>query len=230
MKTPVGVVVLLGAFLSIAAPAMAQSDESGWYAGVGAGRLNADFRPYYTYYSGGTPDQFENKANGLQVEFMVGKRLRSSERWSLSLEASASFNSFKWSLSIPEEPSELEYSLPYGLALSVVPEAHFGRVSVYAGIGGGVGRVHEMKSTPDAQVSRYDYDEVRPTLNLGGGVKIKASGGFDLFAHVGHARYFGVEYDSTRPMTGMLPVVSKVEHVTDKPRATGFTVGIIKRF
>ena len=230
MKRPLVVTVLLGSVLSIASPAMAQSDESGWYVGVGAGRSNADFRPYYTYYGGGTPDQFENEAHGLQVDFLVGKRLRTSERWSLSIEGSAAFNSFKWSLSIPEEPANLEYSLPYRVALSVVPEIRFGRVSLYAGLGGGVGRVHEMKSTPDAQVSRYDYDESRPTLNLGGGVKIKASGGFDVFAHVGHARYFGVEYDSTRPMTGMLTVESKVEHVTDKPRATGLTVGVIKRF
>lgn len=229
MKTPVVVTVLLGVLLSVASPAMAQSGESGWYAGVGAGRLNADFRPYYTYYGGGTPDQFENESHGLQVEFLAGKRLRSSERWSLSLEGNASFNSFKWSLSIPDEPSELEYSLPYRVALSVVPEVHFGRVSVFAGIGGGVGRVHEMKTTPDARVSRYDYDEVRPTLNIGGGVKVRA-GGVDLFAHVGHARYFGVEYDSFSNQTGMLPVVSKVEHVTDKPRATGFTAGVIKRF
>jgi hypothetical protein len=112
----------------------------------------------------------------------------------------------------------------------VVPEVHFGRVSVYAGLGGGVGRVHELKTTPDARVSRCDYDEVRPTLNVGGGVKVRASGGFDLFTHVGHARYFGVEYDTFSNQMGFLPVVSKVEHVTDKPRATGFTVGVIKRF
>jgi hypothetical protein len=230
MKTPVVVTLVLGVILSVASPAMAQGDESGWYAGVGAGRLNTDFRPYYTYYAGGTPDQFENEAHGLQVEFLAGKRLRSSDRWSLSLEGRASLNSFKWSLSIPEEPSELEYSLPYRFALSVVPEVRFGRVSVFAGLGGGVGRVHEMKTTTDPQVSRYDYDEVRPTLNVGGGLRVRASGGFDLFAHVGHARYFGVEFDSVRPMTVNLTVESKVEHVTDKPRATGFTVGVIKRF
>lgn len=230
MKTPVVVAVFTAVLLAFAAPAMAQSGEPGWYLGVGAGRLNTDFRPYYTYYAGGTPDQFENEAHGLQVEFLAGKRLRSSERWTLSLEGSAAFNSVKWSLSIPEEPSELEYALPYRVALSVVPEVHFGRVTVYAGLGGGVGRVHEMKTTPDAQVSRYDYDEVRPTLNVGGGIRIKASGGFALFAHAGHTRYFGVEFDTFRNATGMLPVVSKVEHVTDKPRATGLTVGVIRRF
>ena len=230
MKVSAVVLLSIGVLLTVASPAMAQSDDSGWYVGIGAGRLNTDFRPYYTYYAGGTPDQFENEAHGLHVDFLAGKRHRLSERWSLSLEGSASFNSFKWSLSIPDEPSALEYSLPYRAALSLVPEVHFGRVSVYAGLGGGVGRVHELKTTPDPQVSRYDYDDVRPTLNIGGGIKVTASGGFDVFAHVGHDRYFGVEYDSTRPMTGMLTVETKVEHVTDKPRTTGFTVGILKRF
>src|SRR5688500_18041166 len=141
MKTPVVVAVMIGVLLSCASPALAQSGESGWYAGVGAGRLNTDCRPYYTYYAGGTPDQFENEAHGLQVEFLAGNRLRSSGRWSLSLAGSAAFNSFKWSLSIPEEPAELEYSLPYRFALSVVPEVQLGRLSVYADLGGGIGRV-----------------------------------------------------------------------------------------
>ena len=229
MKTRLVVLFLVGVLLSVASPAMAQDEGSGWYAGVGAGWLNADFRPYYTYYAGGTPDQFENEANGLQVEFLAGKRHRLSDRWSLSVEGSASFNSVKWSLSIPEEPAELEYSLPYRFAVSVVPEVHFGRVSVYAGLGGGVGRVHELKTTSAFAVSRYDYDEVRPTLNIGGGVRVRASSGIDVFAHVGHVRYSVVEFDTFSGQIGMAPV-SQVEHVKDKPRATGFTIGVIKRF
>ena len=228
MKMRVGVLVI-GLLMGLASLASAQ--DSGWYLGAGAGKLNSKYLPYYTYYMGGTPDQFENKADGLQWEVFAGHPLRRmDDGWSLSLEGRASFNSFHWSLSIPEEPSELQYSQPWRFALSVVPEVQFGRLSLYAGIGGGAGRIHELKTTTDAQVSRYDYDSIRPTLNLGGGVKIKASGSLDLFAHVGHTRYFGVEYDSIQWMTGNLTVVSKVEHVTDKPRATGFTLGVIKRF
>ena len=165
------------------------TNRDGMWASA-SGRLNADFRPYYTYYAGGTPDQFENEAHGLQVEFLAGKRHRLSERWSLSVEGSAAFNSFKWSLSIPEEPAELEYSLPYRLALSVVPEVHFGRVSVYAGLGGGVGRVHELKTTPDAQVSRYDYDEDPADVERRWRRQDQDAGGFDLFAHVGNTWFW----------------------------------------
>ena len=86
-----------------------------------------------------------------------------------------------------------------------------------------------MKTSTDGRVSRYDYDQVRPTFNFGGGIKVNASSGFDLFAHVGHVRYFGVEYDSFN-LSGIVPGQVKVEHVTDKPRATGFTFGVIKRF
>ena len=228
MKTQLVRGLLTTALLSMASPALAQ--DSSWYAGVGIGRLNTDFRPYYTYYMGGTPDQFENEADGWQVEFMAGRRHRLTDRVSLSIEGGAAFNSFKWSLSIPEEPADLEYSLPYRFALSLVPEVQFGRLSLYADLGGGVGRVKEIKTTTDARVSRYDYDKLRPTLSVGGGIKVKATTGLDVFAHVGHVRYFDVEYDSFSNQTGMLPVVSKVEHVTDKPRATGFTVGVIKRF
>lgn len=229
MKTRVVVPVLLGV-LSVASPAMAQSAESGWYAGAGAGRLNTDFRPYYTYYAGGTPDQFENEADGLQVEFLAGRRHRLSDRWSLSVEGSAAFNSFKWSLSIPEEPADLEYSLPYRFALSVVPEMLFGRLSVYADLGGGVGRVHELKTSTVAAVSQYDYDKMRPTLNIGAGIRVKASDSLGLFAHVGHVRYSTVEFDTFSQAGGPLSPIRLVEHVTDKPRATGFTVGVIKRF
>lgn len=222
MKTPVVLFLFVCVLVSAATPASAQDDGSGWYAGAGAGRLNTDFRPYYTYYAGGTPDQFENEAHGLQLEFLAGRRHRLSNRWSISLEASAAFNSFEWSLSIPEEPAELEYSLPYRVALSVVPEAHFGRLSVYAGVGGGVGRVHQVKTSPSS--STYDIDRVRPTLNLAGGVRVRMSSAWSAFAHLGHVRYAKVETDTFTPAN------VRIEHVTDKPRATGFTVGIIKRF
>ena len=230
MKTPLMVSVLTGVLLFVASPAMAQDDGAGWYAGAGAGRLNTDFRPYYTYYAGGTPDQFENEAHGLQVEFLVGRRHRLSRRVSLSVEGNAAFNSFEWSLSIPEEPAGLEYSLPYRVALNIVPELHLGRLSLYGDVGAGVGRVRELKTTTASQVSRYDYDEMRTTLNVGGGIKLRMSSGFSAYAHVGHVRYAKVEFDTFSAETGGLTTESKVEHVTDKPRATGFTVGIIKRF
>src|SRR5262245_14786065 len=190
MKTRV-MLLVVGSLFGLATTAGAQ--DSGWYVGAGLGKLNTKYLPYYTYYVGGTPDQFENKADGLQLEVFAGRPLRRmDDGWSLSLEGNASFNSFEWSLSIPEEPSELAYSQPWRVALSVVPEVQFGRLSLYADVGGGAGRVHELKSTTDGRVSRYDYDEIRPTLNFGGGVKVKASNGFDVFAHVGHVRYFGV--------------------------------------
>lgn len=228
MRTGV-VIFVIGSLLGLASTATAQ--EGGWYAGAGGGKLNTKYLPYYTYYLGGTPDQFENKADGLQLELFAGRRLRRlDDGWSLSLEGKASYSSFEWSLSIPEEPSELEYSQRWRFALSVVPEVQFGRLSLYADIGGGAGRVHEVKTTTDARVSRYDYDKIKPTLNVGAGLKVKASEGFDVFAHVGHVRYFNVEYDSFANQIGMLPYVGKVEHITDKPRATGFTAGVIKRF
>ena len=230
MKSSAIVPVLLVLSLGFASPAVAQTDSPPWYAGVGVGRLNTDFRPYYTYYAGGTPDEYHNEGHGLNVEFVAGRRVHNSKRWSLALQASAGINTFKWSLDIPAEPAALEYSLPYRMAVSLVPELHLGRVSVYADIGGGLGRVHQVKTTPDATVSRYDYDEMRPTLNIGGGIKVSASRKVALFAHVGHVRHFGVEFDSFSNMTGMLPVVSKVEHVTDSPRGTGFRVGLITRF
>lgn len=217
-------------FLAVSSPALAQDQGAPWFVGVGASRSNADFRPYYTYYGGGTPDQFENESHGLEVEVLAGRRHQVSDRLSLSFQGSAAFNSFSWSLSIPEEPADLKYSLPYRFAASVVPEVHFGRVSVYADVGGGIGRVRELKTTSDARVSRYEYDKIRPTMNVGGGVKVSTSGGIHVFAHLGHVRYASVEYDTFSHQTGMLPVVSKVEHVTDKPRTTGFTVGVIKKF
>jgi hypothetical protein len=39
----------------------------------------------------------------------------------------------------------------------------------------------------------------------------------------------GVVFYTLSGLVGMIPV-SHIEHVTDKPRATGVTVGVIKRF
>ncbi len=207
---------------------MAQGEKPSWYAGVGAGGLNTDFQPYYTYYAGGTPDQFENEARGFQAEILAGRRRRLSDRWSLSVEGSAAFNSFKWTLLIPDEPAALEYSLPHRFAVSVVPELQLGRFSVYADLGGGMGRVRELKTSPSS--STYDYDKMRATLNVGGGIRVLAAANLHVFAHVGHVRYASVEFDTFLQPGGSLPPVTLVEHVKDSPRATGFTLGVTKRF
>jgi len=208
--------------LTWASPALAQNDAAPWFAGVGMGRVNTEFRPFYTYYGGGTPDQFENKADGLEVEVRAGRRHRLSDRVSLTVQGSAAFNSVSWTLSIPSEPAELEYSLPYRFALSVAPEVHLGRISIYADLGGGIGRVRQSKTSPSS--SAYDIDRIRPTFNAGGGVRVKAAARTDVFAHVGHVRYASHEFDTFTPAN------VRVEHVKDSPRATAFTIGIIRRF
>jgi opacity protein-like surface antigen len=222
MKSRLIVALLVGGALSVAVPASAQNAGASWFAGVGVSRLNVEFRPYYTYYAGGEPDEYVNKADGVEVEVLAGRRHRLSDRFSLTVQGSAAFNGVTWELSIPEEPAELEYSLPYRFALSVAPEVHFGRMSVYADLGGGLGRVRQLKTSPDS--STYDVDRMRPTLNIGAGIKVSASSSTDVYAHVGHVRHSSHEFDSFTP-SGVL-----VEHVKDSPRATSFTFGLIRRF
>jgi hypothetical protein len=214
--------LLAGLVLSLVTPAAAQNGTAGWYAGAGIGRLDIDFEPYYTYYAGGTPDQFHNEANGLEIEFRIGRQYRLSDRWSLSLEGNGALNRVRWSLSIPEEPAELEYSLPYRFAFAAVPALHLGRVSVGAAVGSGLGRVHQMKTSPSS--SAYDYDTLRPAFSVGGDVGIRVSPGLEIYARMSRLRHLESEFDTFAPGN------VRVEHVTDSPWATGVTVGIIRRF
>ncbi len=222
MSTRFLVAAAAGVILAGASPALAQDPPAVWFVGAGVGQLNAEFRPYYTYYGGGTPDQFENTADGFEGQILAGRRYRVTDRVFIALQGTVALSSASWSLSIPEEPADLEYSLPYRLVLSVAPEVALGRVTLMADVGGGMGRVHQLKSSPSS--STYDFDRVRPVLSVGAGIRVAATRAIDLFAHVGHARFSEHAFDTFTP-SGV-----RVEQVTDRPRATGFTVGVIRRF
>lgn len=215
--------ILLGLFLMLATPALAQGGNAAWYAGAGLGRMDTRFEPFYTFVNGTPPEQFENKSNGLQLDLIVGRRHRMNDRFSLGYQGVLNLNRVEWSLSIPSEPAELRYSLPQAVIGSVVPEVRLTEVvSIFGDLGGGFGRIREIKTSP--ATSSYDYDKWKPALAVGGGIRVRVSHRADVFAQYRHTGYSSVEYDTFSP-TG-----AQVEHVKDKPRARGFVIGITTNF
>ena len=217
------IAILLGLFSALVSPALAQDEKTAWYAGVGLGRLNTRFQPDYTFVLGGDPQQFDNKADGLQVDLIAGRRHRLNDRFSLAYQGAVGINGFKWSLSIPSEPADLRYSLPYTVIASAIPEVHVrGIVSVFGEPGAGLGRVREIKTSPSS--SAYDYDALRGALTVGAGLRVKVYPKADVFAQYRQVRYARFGYD-TFNSAGV-----HIEHVEDAPRANGFSFGVTTRF
>ena len=120
-------------------------------------------------------------------------------------------NGQTWTLVLPDEPASFEYSLPYTLVMSVVPEVRVSsRVSVFGGIGGGVGRVREIKDSPTS--STYDDQAFRGVVMFSGGVRIQSSAGTDVFLQYDHLRSSAFGYDT------FTAAGDRIEHVRDTPQ------------
>ena len=193
------------------------------YVGVGLGVGQLRFEPYYTYYRGGTPDKFDNRTTGLKIDLIGGQRFAVGGPFSLDWRGTFGVNRQEWTLVLVDEPASFEYSLPYTLVVSAVPEVRVSSlVSVFGGIGGGVGRVREIKESPTT--SAYDYQAFRGVVMLSGGMRIQSSASTEVFAQYDHLRYSTFEYDT------FTPAGDRIEHVRDAPRAHSVSFGVAIRF
>jgi opacity protein-like surface antigen len=129
----------------------------------------------------------------------------------------------EWSLSIPDEPAELRYSLPYAVFASVLPEVRVGGpVAIFGEAGAGLGRVKEIKTA--SATSAYREDKMRGAMAFGGGISVSVGPRASVYADWRRVSYRGFEYDSFDPAG------ARVEHVKDAPTAGGFTVGVTTSF
>ncbi len=216
-------VFALGLSAALFVPATAAGQETTWYAGGGLAVENIRFEPYYTVYNADTPSQFDDRATGRQVNLMVGQRVPVARRVSLGWQATLGVNGFHWTLSLPEEPARLEYSTPFAVVVSAVPEVDLGGgVSVFGAIGVGTGRVHELKTS--LSTSAYDYNHFRPVGAFGAGVRIRVMPPVNLFGRYDWVRYASFGFDTFDP-AGV-----RIEHVRDAPRPRGATFGVLFRF
>ena len=201
-------------------PAVAAAEG---YVGVGLGVGQLRFEPYYTYYGGGTPDQFDNRTTGVHVDLVGGQRFAVGGPFSLGWRGVVGVNGQTWTLVLPDEPASFEYSLPYTLVMSVVPEVRVSsRVSVFGGIGGGVGRVREIKDSPTS--STYDDQAFRGVVIFSGGVRIQSSAGTDVFTQYDHLRSSAFGYDT------FTAAGDRIEHVRDTPKSHSVSFGVAVRF
>jgi hypothetical protein len=169
----------------------------------------------------GEPTQFDNRAHGLGSDLFIGRQYSVGKWVSIGGQVLFGTNRTQWHLSIPSEPADLNYRLPYRVVASVQPEVRVKpRLSVFGDIGGGVGVVREMKVSASLTPSTYDVNELRPLVSFGIGVRLKLSEGYDLFALQRWLRYDPVEYD-TFNRAGMF-----LEHVVDEPRSRSIAIGL----
>ena len=201
-------------------PAVAAAEG---YVGGGLGVGQLRFEPYYTYYGGGTPDTFDNRTTGVHVDLVGGQRFAVGGPFSLGWRGVVGVNGQTWTLVLPDEPASFTYSLPYTLVMSVVPEVRVSsRVSVFGGIGGGVGRVREIKDSPTS--STYDHQAFRGVVMFSGGVRIQSSAGTDVFTQYDHLRSSAFGYDT------FTAAGDRIEHVRDAPKAHSVSFGVAVRF
>lgn len=207
--------------LSFTSPAWAQ--DSAWNAGVALSYTEKQFEPLYETFDGEPPQRFIDHESGWQGDFAAGRRFVLNDRFAIGAQAMLLANTFAWELTIPEEPSEFEYSIPYTVVGSVVPTVRIGSItSVFAEVGAGVGRVKENKESPID--SSYDFDEIRGVLALGAGLAVALTDRIDIVGAYRHGRYAGFEFDTHDPSGAV------VEHVQDAPRTHGVSVGISWQF
>ncbi len=216
MKT-LNISILVGLCLA-GGPALAAAQDHAWYVGGSVSAQGTRFTPRLTYYDGdeldvGNTDEFVNRATGPQLNLLAGQRFRLGRRFSLAYQGAIGVNWFEWTLSLPDEPAELRYALPFTALLTVVPEVHLGdRVAVFGEFGGGTGRVREIKTSPTS--SAYDVRVFRPVVAGGGGLRFTINDRIDAFLQYQHLWYSSLDFDT------FTAAGERSERIDDAPRAS----------
>jgi len=206
------------AWLLFATSALAQ-DQPHWYLGADLSRVDDRFQPHYTTYEELT--KFDNRAHGLGNDLFFGREYRVTNRLSIAGQALVGISRTKWNLSIPAEPADLQYWLPYLALGSIVPDVKVKKnFSVFADIGAGLGLIREMKVSGSNAPSTYDVSELRQVNAIGIGLRWKFSEGYDLFVRQRWLQYHSIEYDTFNRGGTFL------EHVIDEPRSRSIAIGV----
>src|SRR5512135_2390215 len=111
--------VALVCVLAVAVPVAAQSPS--WYAGAELGAARVEFRPYYQYPVG-TPDQYFDRASGMEVALIAGREWALAPRLRLGALARFAYSDARWTLGITTgEHSTFTYRLGPSVAISAAP-------------------------------------------------------------------------------------------------------------
>jgi opacity protein-like surface antigen len=213
---------LVAAGLLVSAGAPVRAGE-GWFVELGAGHGKQSFEPLYHYVDGGTPDQFKNDDAGFAGSLRLGHQQRLADRFGLGLSAEFIYQGANWTLTLPDEPADFDYEIPYTFSLSLQPDWELTPDwRVFAELGLAYGQVRERKQSP--RTSQYDAEEWLTGLVLGAGVSYRLSDQTDLSLSYRQIRYEDLQYRSYW-MDG-----THAETIEDSPRADLTLLSLRYRF
>jgi opacity protein-like surface antigen len=218
MRFPFG---FLCAFIMISGSARAAGD---WYAGAEVGHTDLRFKPRYRTLNGGGDFVFVDRAEGTQWGVFGGKRFSLGDRAAVCVQGRLGFTGTEFNLSIPEEPAQLQYGLPWTATVSVAPQVRMGDgpVWLFAEGGFGLGEVEERKIAPIT--TSYDESPVQLVTTIGGGVKVAIGKKVEAYGMYRYTSWSSFTY------TAYLPSGLPGEVVTDKPHASSWLFGGLTRF
>jgi opacity protein-like surface antigen len=191
-----------------------------WYGGAEAGYTILKFEPQYTFMSERPDRHFTNRGYGAEVGAFGGYRFQLGERCDLGIQARFSGNNARWELNT-DEPAHLEYEMPYGYGLSLVPAVKLcSRASLFGELGIGQVWVMEEKDGLADDVSRYKYEDWETGYIAGIGLRVAVNDRVSILALFRYAAYEDFSYRSK------LPDGTPVEHIEDEIKSESFNVAL----
>lgn len=214
---------ILGAATALSAViSQGAAAQSHYYLGLEMGREHLSFKPEYSFVSGAPSITYDNQADGSVASVVGGYHSKSTESFSLDVQARLSVNNAAWRLTLPE-PASLRYDLPLNVAVSLLPSFHFTeRFTLFAEAGLALGRIREQKLA--VTTSMYDIEKWRPGLVAGLGMSLALDERWSM--RLGYRRtWYKNNGFGTYLVSG-----TQVEAVTSRVVQDATTFGLVRDF
>jgi opacity protein-like surface antigen len=215
---------LVGSFLVLVMVAGRAPAASDWYGGAEVGHTEIRFKPRVRSLSGGGESVFVDRTEGTQWGVFGGRRFQLGDNAAVGVQGRLGFTSSTFDLSIPSEPAQIQYGVPWTATLSVVPQVRMstGPVWVFGELGLGLGQVDVQKVAP--LTTSYDESPVQLVSTIGGGLKVALGKKVEAYGMYRYTSWSSFTYTARLP-SGMPDEVN-----TDKPHASSWLFGGLTRF
>lgn len=204
------------------APATTAAD-SGYFLNLAAGYGKLQFSPLYHFEDGSPAEKFDDHEKDFVASLGAGYRLQLADGFSLDLGADFIYQNAEWTLTLPREPADFRYEIPYTFGVRLAPAWEPApRWRLYAELGYAYGRIKERKSSP--VTSSYDTDDWTGGWLAGAGIGYQLNNQMDLTLGYRQLHYEELDYKS------YLPDGTHWETIEDSPRSEYVSLGLEYRF